>query len=79
MPKSDRDRLEKRLRVVEDAVRSSEQDSWSASAGTGGSNAFAEALERLQEKYEAAVSRGDVKVAGELEAQIASTKALLGR
>ena len=79
LPKADRDRLEKRLRAVEESVRSSEQDAWTKSAGTGGSNAFEEALARLQEKYDVAVARGDTKSADELLAQITSTKTLLGR
>ena len=79
LPKADRDRLERRLHAVEEAVRKEESDAWSKSAGTGGSNAFEQALARLEEKQAAAVARGDASTAASLEAQIASTKALLGR
>ena len=37
------------------------------------------ALTRLEEKRDAAVSRGDAKTAASLDAQIASTKSLMGR
>ena len=79
LPKADRDRLESRLKRVEEAVRKEESDAWTKSAGTGGSNAFEQALARLEEKQQAAVARGDSATAASLEAQIASTKALLGK
>lgn len=79
LPKADRDRLERRLHAVEDAVRKQESDAWEKSAGTGGSNAFEQALSRLEDKHAAAVAKGDTATASALEAQIASTKALLGR
>lgn len=78
VPRSDRGRLEGRLRKVEDVIRGQEQEAWSSASGTVATDAFAQALERLQEKRDAAVARGDAAAAADLEAQIASTKALLG-
>lgn len=79
LPKADRDRLEGRLKKVEDAIRKEESDAWTKSAGTGGSNAFEQALARLEEKHATAVAKGDSAGAAALQSQIASTKALLGR
>jgi hypothetical protein len=78
IPRKERDRLEARLRKVEDALRSSEADAWKASTGTVATDAFSAALERLQEKRDAAQARGDAKVAADLDAQIAATRALMG-
>lgn len=79
VPKSDRGRLEARLKKVEDAVRSQQDAAWSTSSGTVATDAFAQALERLQAKRDAASARGDSAAAAELDAQIASTKALMGQ
>lgn len=79
IPKTDRGRLEARLKKVEDAVRSQQDAAWSSAAGTVATDAFAQALERLQAKRDAAAARGDAAAAAELDAQIASTKALMGR
>lgn len=78
IPRKDRDRLEGRLKRVEEAVRSAEARAWSASAATAGNSAFAEALARLEAKREAALGRGDAAAAAGLEQQIASTRALMG-
>jgi Domain of Unknown Function (DUF349) len=79
VPRSDRSRLEGRLKKVEDAVRSQQDAAWSTSAGTVATDAFTQALERLQAKRDAAEARGDVAAASELDAQIAATKALMGQ
>lgn len=79
VPRSDRARLEGRLKKVEDAIRSQQDAAWSRSAGTVATDAFAQALERLQAKRDAAQARGDAAAASELDAQIASTKALMGQ
>jgi hypothetical protein len=79
LPRGDRDRLDARLRKVEEAVRSAESAAWSASRGSGTTDAFAEALQRLEEKRDAAAARGDDATTAALEAQIASTRALIGR
>lgn len=78
LPKADRDRLDARLRKVDEAIRRSESQAWQ-SAGTGVANdAFAGALARLEEKRDAAAARGDSATARALDEQIASTRELLG-
>jgi hypothetical protein len=79
VPRSERGRLEGRLKKVEDAVRSQEEAAWSRSTGTVATDAFAQALERLEAKRDAATARGDAKAAAEFEAQISSTRALMGQ
>jgi hypothetical protein len=79
LPRQDRDRIEARLRKVEEAIRSSEADAWKTSTGGVATNAFTEALDRLQQKRDAAAARGDVAAASALDDQITSTKALMGR
>lgn len=78
VPRSERSRLESRLKKVEDAVRSQEDAAWKATTGTVATDAFTEALERLEAKRDAAAARGDAKAAADLDQQIASTKALMG-
>lgn len=79
LPRAERDRLDARLRKVEEAVRGAEAAAWSSNRGGGTTDAFAQALQRLQDKHESAVARGDTATAQALEAQIASTRALMGR
>ena len=79
IPRKDRDRLEGRLRTVEDALRAAESEAWKASSGSVANDAFATALARLQEKRDAAQARGDAATAAQLDAQITATRALLGR
>lgn len=79
LPRAERERLEARLRKVEDAVRGAEADAWKSSSGGVATDAFTEALTRLEEKRDAALARGDEAAAAALAAQITSTKALLGR
>ena len=78
LPRGDRERLEGRLRKVEDAVRASESAAWKSSSGGVATDAFAQALSRLEEKRDAALARGDAAGAAALDQQIASTKALIG-
>ncbi len=79
LPKSDRGRLEARLKKVEDAVRSQQDAAWSTAKGTVATDAFTQALERLQAKRDAAAARGDARATADLDSQIASTKALMGQ
>jgi hypothetical protein len=79
LPRQDRDRLEARLKKVEEGIRSAEADAWKSSTGGIATNAFTEALDRLQEKRDAALKRGDTSAAAAFDEQIASTKALMGR
>ena len=78
LPKSDRDRLESRLRTVEDTIRGAETKAWESTTTTVATDAFTQALARLEEKRDAAVSRGDAKGAADLDEQIASTRRLMG-
>ena len=83
LPRADRQRLEKRLAKVEDAVRNAERESWQRSnpevkaRAESTANAFSDALARMREQLSAAESRGDAGRAAELQQQIASTEALL--
>lgn len=79
LPRNDRERLEKRLKKVEEAIRAAEADAWKGSTGGVATDAFTEALTRLQEKRDAAAARGDAETAAALDEQIASTRALMGR
>jgi len=79
VPGKERSRLESRLKKVEDAIRSQEEAAWKASTGTVATDAFTEALQRLEAKRDAAAARGDAKAAADLEQQIASTRALMGK
>jgi hypothetical protein len=83
IPRGDRDRLEKRLKRVEDAIRSAESDSWkrsnpeARSRAESTANAFTGAIEKLQKQHDAAMAKGDSSAAAKLAAQIDGTKALL--
>ena len=79
LPRGERERLEGRLRKVEDAFRAAEADAWKGGSGGVATDAFTQALTRLQEKRDAAAARGDADAAAALDQQIASTKALMGR
>ena len=79
LPRGERERLEGRLKKVEDAVRGSEAEAWKGSSGGVATDAFTEALDRLQAKRDAAAARGDDAAAAAFDAQIASTRALMGR
>lgn len=78
LPRTDRTRLEGRLKRVEEAVRAAEANAWQSTAPVAGNAAFVEALARLEAKRDAALTRGDAASAAALDAQIASTRALLG-
>ena len=79
LPRGERERLEGRLRKVEDAFRAAEADAWKGGSGGVATDAFTQALTRLQEKRDAAAARGDAEAAAALDQQIASTRALMGR
>ena len=78
LPRGDRERLESRLKKVEEAIRKQESDAWQSSSGGVANDAFTQALGRLVEKRDAAAARGDAATTAALDEQIASTKALLG-
>ena len=83
LPKADRDRLERRLKKVEDSIRAEEANSWkrsnpeSRARAESTANAFADGLAKLEAQLEAAKSAGKSSDIAKLEATIASTKALL--
>ncbi|MFM8515902.1 MAG: DUF349 domain-containing protein, partial [Actinomycetota bacterium] len=79
VPKGDRNRLEARLKKVEDAFRDAERERWkeSTTQAVPGAQAFTDALGRLEEQLESARRSGNNERVTELEASIASTRALL--
>jgi beta-phosphoglucomutase-like phosphatase (HAD superfamily) len=79
LPKADRTQLEARLKRVEDAFRDAERERWkdSTSHAVPGAQAFTAALDRLEEQLAAARKSGNDSRVTELEASIASTRALL--
>jgi hypothetical protein len=84
IPRADRDRLEKRLKRVEDAIRNAESDTWkrsnpeARSRAESTAEAFSGALGKLQKQHEAALAKGDVSAAAKIADQIEGTRALLG-
>lgn len=79
VPKGDRIRLEGRLKKVEDAFRDAEREKWkdSTTQSVPGAQAFTDALDRLEQQLESARKSGNNARVTELEASIASTRALL--
>ena len=79
LPRGERERLEGRLKKIEDTIRGAEADAWKSTSGGVATDAFTEALDRLQVKRDAAAARGDDAAAAAFDQQIASTKGLMGR
>jgi hypothetical protein len=79
LPRGERERLEGRLKKIEDTIRGAEADAWKSTSGGVATDAFTEALGRLQAKRDAAAARGDDAATAAFDQQIASTKALMGR
>lgn len=83
LPKADRDRLERRLKRVEDAIRDAEAERWRTSnpeakaRAESTANVFAEGIAKLEAKRDAAIAAGRAGDAAKLDAQIAQTQALL--
>jgi len=83
VPRAQRDRLESRLKRVEEAVRKAEAETWKRSnpearaRAESTANAFAEGLARLEAKLEGARARGDEREASKIQASIEQTRALL--
>ena len=83
LPKADRDRLERRLKKVEDSIRNEEANSWKRSnaevraRAESTANAFADGLAKLEGQLAAARAAGKATDIAKLEATIASTRALL--
>jgi hypothetical protein len=84
LPRADRDRLERRLKKVEDAIRGSEAESWKRSnpetraRAESTANAFTDGIAKLEIKRAKALDKGDLAEVERIDASIASTRALLG-
>jgi hypothetical protein len=84
LPKSDRGRLEGRMKKIEDAIRTADQEKWRKSnpevkaRAESTANAFTDAISRLEAQLAQAEAAGNVAKAADLRASIASTQALLG-
>ena len=83
LPRAERDRLEGRLKRVEEALRKAESESWQRSnpeakaRAESTANAFTDALERMEQQRDAAAASGNTAKVADLESSIANTKALL--
>lgn len=83
VPRAQRDRLEGRLKRVEEAVRKAEADTWKRSnpearaRAESTASAFADGLARLHSKLAAAQARGDQAEVARIQASIEQTEALL--
>ena len=83
VPRQDRDRIEGRLRKVEEAIRKVEQDQWKRSNPESRARAedttakFEEALHRAEKSRDDARSRGDDKAAQAAEEKIEQMRGLL--
>lgn len=83
LPRSERTRLEGRLRKVEDAVRKAETHAWERddpdkrARAESTANAFTDALARQEAELAQAQARGDETTARKIQESIDSTKALL--
>ncbi len=84
LPRADRDRLERRLKKVEDAVRGSEAETWkrtnpeTRARAESTANAFTDGIAKLEAKRAKALDKGDLVEVERIDASIASTRALLG-
>jgi Domain of Unknown Function (DUF349) len=84
LPKSDRGRLEGRMKKIEDAIRTADQEKWRKSnpevkaRAESTANAFTDAIAKLEAQLAQAESTGNASKAADLRASIASTQALLG-
>jgi len=83
VPRGDKERIEGRLRRVEDAVRRGEQEQWRRSNPEAKARAdatvaqFRASLEKIEKERDKAAAAGDTKKAADAEARIATTRSLL--
>ena len=83
LPRTDRERLESRMRRVEEAIRKVEADSWKKSnpearaRAESTANAFAEGIAKLESKRAAAAAKGNEREVIKLDASIEQTRTLL--
>jgi hypothetical protein len=84
LPKTDRARLDSRLKRVEDAIRKEDEKQWNKvnpealARAEDTASAFTDGLARYEAELEKAREVGDSKKVAELENSIASLKVLLG-
>lgn len=83
IPRADRERLERRLKRVEDAIREQEAERWRRSnpearaRAESTANAFSDGLAKLEARKAAALAKGDAREAAKIDASIEQTTALL--
>jgi len=83
VPRGDKERVEGRLRRVEDAIRRGEQDQWkrtnpeAKARATSTVEQFSASLAKLEKEHEKLVAAGDTRKAADVEGRIATTRALL--
>jgi hypothetical protein len=83
VPRGDKERIEGRLRRVEESVRKGEQEQWRRSNPEAKARAdatvtqFRASLAKLEKERDTATAAGDTKKAADAESRIASTRALL--
>jgi hypothetical protein len=83
VPRGDKERIEGRLRRIEDAVRKGEQDQWKRTNPEAKARAnstveqFSGSLAKLEKEHAKHVAAGDTRKAADLEGRIVTTKALL--
>ena len=83
VPRGDRDRLEGRLRKVEDAVRRAEEDQWRRTDPAKRALAestvatFRASLDKLEAQHAKALSAGDERAAADLQGRVEQTRSLL--
>jgi len=83
VPRGDRDRVEGRLRKVEDAVKRAEEDQWrrtdpaKRALAESTVKTFRASLTKLEKQAAAAVSTGDARRASDLQGRVDQTRSLL--
>ena len=83
LPRGDRERLENRLRKVDEALRKDESESWKKSnpearaRAESTANVFADGIAKLETKRQKAEASGNLREVAKLEAAIEQTTALL--
>lgn len=83
VPRADKERIERRLKVVEDAVRQADERRWAATDPARRARAedtaerFRTALTRAEEELAAAQAAGDARRIEKAQASVDSTRALL--
>jgi hypothetical protein len=83
VPRGDKERIEGRLRKIEDAVRRGEQEQWRRTNPEAKARAsatvtqFQGSLDKLRADLEKATAAGDTRKVADLEGRIATTESLL--